>query len=538
MPSRRLGLAAVFVTFVLPLVYAGCSSDEPPPIGAGDDAQAGGDATTDATTDATSGGDATTGSCGTCAQGMVCCAAPLGCAGQCVPDCRLGGSCPNGLSCDQSTGVCSPGGGDAGPMPEGGPLPDGGPPPPDGGKLDGGMLDGGKLDGGKLDGGKLDAGTLDGGTDGGTVSVGEGEVSGGGNFATYLANNAAISGTTVALGATSSNCQNGKTFVYVWDGQQWNLQQTLTGTANTLECFGSSETIYGDTIIVGAPQKNTGTGTGAAFVETRSGTTWTQAQEIDGPIQTDSWFGWASSFDGTTLAIGAPLETGVGPHSYSGGVHILTKKAQFTQQTYFNAPVITDDTCFGESVAIDGGTLVVGAPGQWELGFINTTPGSVYVYTGSGSSWTNQASLQPNDVTYNDAFGWSVAFSGTTLIAGAPYNDTTATDAGAAYVYTYNGSTWSQQAKLLANNGVAGDELGFSVAAIAEDHVLVGAAGAKVVYSFTRSGTTWTQDTSYTGCTNSQLGWNLNHDGTNVVSGKSSEWIIDLNLTNTTCVGP
>ena len=134
MVARRLLPAFAVATF---LVYAGCSSDEqPPPIGDGNDAQSDGVAQGN---DAS--GDTTTGACGTCSQGMVCCEAPLGCAGQCVPDCRNGGSCPNGLSCNQSTGVCSPGAEDGGPLPDGAPPQDGGPrpvsaPPQDGGNDD------------------------------------------------------------------------------------------------------------------------------------------------------------------------------------------------------------------------------------------------------------------------------------------------------------------------------------------------------------------------------------------------------------------
>jgi FG-GAP repeat len=110
---------------------------------------------------------------------------------------------------------------------------------------------------------------------------------------------------------------------------------------------------------------------------------------------------------------------------------------------------------FGWSVAISGSTAVVGADAK------NSNTGAAYVFTRSGSTWTRQAELTSSDGAANDFFGLSVAISGSTAVVGAPGKNTFT---GAAYVFTRSGSAWSQQAELTASGGVGGDDFGVSVA--------------------------------------------------------------------------
>jgi len=80
-----------------------------------------------------------------------------------------------------------------------------------------------------------------------------------------------------------------------------------------------------------------------------------------------------------------------------------------------------------------------------------------------GPDWalaTQQAKIQAADKQLNDLFGWSVSISGDTVVVGAYYEDTTAADAGAAYIFTRSGTTWTQQQKIQASNVGAGDLFG------------------------------------------------------------------------------
>src|SRR5262249_11932887 len=136
----------------------------------------------------------------------------------------------------------------------------------------------------------------------------------------------------------------------------------------------------------------------------------------------------------------------------------------------------------------------------------NSDQGSAYVFTRSGSTWTQQQKLTANDGAANDQFGSAVAVSGDTVAVGAYEDDVGGqADAGSAYVFVGSGTTWTQQAKLTANDGGGSNQFGSAVA-VSGDTVAVGAnqdtVGGQVVsgsaYVFVRNGTTWTQQQKLT----------------------------------------
>ena len=123
------------------------------------------------------------------------------------------------------------------------------------------------------------------------------------------------------------------------------------------------------------------------------------------------------------------------------------------------------------SVSIDGDTVVVGANGEDTGG---ATAGAAYVFTRSGTTWTQQQKIQASDAQANTNFGYSVAIDGDTVIIGAQLEDTGGINAGAAYIFTRSGTTWTQQAKIISSDLQAGDEFGISVS-ISGDTIVVGA---------------------------------------------------------------
>jgi prepilin-type N-terminal cleavage/methylation domain-containing protein len=126
---------------------------------------------------------------------------------------------------------------------------------------------------------------------------------------------------------------------------------------------------------------------------------------------------------------------------------------------------------FGDSVAISGDTAVIGARGDDDAG---SASGSAYIFTRSGSSWTQQAKLTASDAAASDNFGWSVAVAGDTAVIAAPRDDSSGIDSGSAYIFTRSGSTWTEQAELTASDGAADDRFGDSVA-IFDGTVVIGA---------------------------------------------------------------
>ena len=202
--------------------------------------------------------------------------------------------------------------------------------------------------------------------------------------------------------------------------------------------------------------------------------------------------------------------------------HKLATNYSFQQQAYLKASNADKRDEFGRSVAISGDTMVIGAwnessgVGNDESDNSANGAGAVYVFVRTDDSWSQQAYLKASNAETGDSFGYSVAISGDVIVVGAyreasnatgidgDENNNSMSDAGAAYVFERTGTSWSQQAYLKASNTDAGDLFGYSVA-ISGDTIAIGAykddgvdnaifdSGA--VYIFTRSGTTWGQQT-------------------------------------------
>ncbi|XXT18561.1 hypothetical protein WME94_50870 [Sorangium sp. So ce429] len=275
-----------------------------------------------------------------------------------------------------------------------------------------------------------------------------------------------------------------------------------------IDDFGRSVAFSTDhmTAIVGAPEEDDPTGTvtannGAAYVFTRSGTTWTQqAKLLASDKASNDFFGFsvALSSDGNTAIVGAYREVD-GVTTDNGAAYVFTRSGTtWTQQRKLLASDKATGDGFGFSVALssDGNTAIVGSLGD-----------KVYVFTRSGTTWTEQQKIVGNDTSIPDDFGISVALSpdGNTAIVGASEEDDGGSIGnGAAYVFTRSGAAWTQQAKLLASDKWSYDSFGGSVALSSDGNTaIVGAVGegdpvlskdsSGAAYVFTRSGTTWAQ---------------------------------------------
>ena len=211
------------------------------------------------------------------------------------------------------------------------------------------------------------------------------------------------------------------------------------------------------------------------------------------------------SSDGNTAIIGAYLGS-ASPTPFGGVAYVFTRSGTtWTQQAKLAPSDTANGDNFGISVSIsaDGNTALIGATGEDTSP--NSSNGAVYVFTRSGTTWTQQAKLLADDGASNDNFGLSVNISsnGNTALIGAPYESTSPnTNNGAVYVFTRSGTTWTQQAKLLADDGASNDNFGLSVNISSNGNTaLIGApyestspnTNNGAVYVFTRSGTTWTQ---------------------------------------------
>ena len=243
-------------------------------------------------------------------------------------------------------------------------------------------------------------------------------------------------------------------YIFTRSGTTWS-QQAYLKASNTErdDLFGYSVSLSGDTLAVGARREsssatgvngsqsdNSTTRSGAVYIFTRSGTTWSQQAYLKAS-NTGAYdeFGSSVSLSGDTLAVGA-----VGEASNATGVNGSQS-----------------DNSEGAS-------------------------GAVYVFTRTGTTWSQQAYLKASNTVTRDYFGFSVSLSGDTLAVGAyiesssatgvngNQSDNSATRSGAVYIFTRSGTTWSQQAYLKASNTDAGDLFSSSVS-LSGDTLAVGA---------------------------------------------------------------
>ena len=296
-----------------------------------------------------------------------------------------------------------------------------------------------------------------------------------------------LAGTTVRIVVRDAGA------VYPLRVDPYTQQATLTASDGAAgDYFGASVAISGDglTAIVGADNKTVDSlaVAGQAYVYTDSGGTWSQ-QQILAPAtpSTDAFFGnsVALSADGDTAFVAAEGLTVSGQAS-EGGVYVFTRSGStWTQRTLLTDSGGTLCDAIGTAIATDGaGTeLLVGAK---DFGGCSDHIGAALVFTGSGATWTQGATLASPTAT-PDEFGSAVALStdGSTALIGAPF---ALGFQGIAYLYT--GSGFADRQTLSDPLDHADDGFGSSLAlsangstALVGDPYTTGLGGAGYLYS-------------------------------------------------------
>jgi hypothetical protein len=301
---------------------------------------------------------------------------------------------------------------------------------------------------------------------------------------------------------------------------------------------------------------------GAVYVFARNGETWSQQAYVKAsntgeagagdqlPDGDQFGFSIALSADGNTLAAGAMTEdggaTGINgdqadnSKQSAGAVYVFARNGSaWSQQAYIKASNTDANDLFGYSVGLsaDGNTLAISAfdedSSARDINGVQDTgrrgSGAIYVFTRSGSAWSQQAFLKAANAEAADSLGYAIAISqdGNTIAGGAADEDCMApgvnpsgcdndraqdNSSGAAYIFVRTGSAWTQQAFLKASNpgkedwfasrlALSGDGNSLAVGAQVENGSAKGINGpaddaaedAGAVYLFTRTGTTWTQ---------------------------------------------
>jgi hypothetical protein len=252
-----------------------------------------------------------------------------------------------------------------------------------------------------------------------------------------------ISGNTIAVGAffasdSSGNSFAGKAYAFVRPASGWsgNLNETAKLTASDsqlLNYMGASIATNGNTIVAGSYGHNNFQGTAYVFAEPAGGwSSMTQTGELtasDGSGSAD--FGFSSAISANTVVIGA-----VNAAAGKGAAYVFVRPSSgwmsMTQTAELRAPNAVSGDGFGQSAAISGNVVAIGAPGA-TVGS-NTGQGAAYFFVKPSPGWKNSlkaSELTASDGAKSDNFGVSISISGSTIVAGAPKSTTP----GSAYVF-------------------------------------------------------------------------------------------------------
>jgi hypothetical protein len=306
-------------------------------------------------------------------------------------------------------------------------------------------------------------------------------------FGSNFGHSVSISGDTVVIGShnTDASSPDGtKAYVYTRSGTTWSLQQKVDPSqAIQANFFGHQRTMKLDKsnsnqFIAGAYGEDQNySDEGAVYIFTRSGTTWSEQQRI---IPADAAI---NGNYGVTVDIAGDYAVFGGRPGNNFAVYVWTRSGTtWSQQAALTQPSGHTNSQYayhsGLSINSAGDTIAVGAYGN-----TSTQAGKVFIFTRSGTTWTNQAVIQPSDTANGNFFGWECRLdtTGDTLVVGAKLAST----GGKVYVFTRSGTSWTEQKDFTASDVAANWEFG-------EDVAIDGSTGKIVVgarqYSSSASG--------------------------------------------------
>ena len=304
--------------------------------------------------------------------------------------------------------------------------------------------------------------------------------------------------------------------------------------------LGSAVAFDGETLVVGAELDDGGGGTssGAVYLYTAPSGAWSDASDWPDPVKlmapdgmSGDRFGNAAAVDGDTVVVGAPGNDRDGDDA--GAAYVFTRAADGWQSASTAKIRLSVSTAaagdqFGRAVAVDGDTIVIGAPGT----------DASYVFERPNEGWpatTPAVVLTASDAVTGDAFGRSVSIDADTIVVGAPLAaGPNHADQGAAYLFNKPGDTWAtadSNIKLTSATGDDGDRFGFSTN-IDRDTIAVGAPTALsrlvlrcgTVHLFTRPVGGWSASSDsfqFSSCDSRDewFGYSVDVDGDSVIMG-------------------
>jgi hypothetical protein len=323
-----------------------------------------------------------------------------------------------------------------------------------------------------------------------------------------------------APGPEDDKNNSGVAYIFKKEGSSWTQQAKLTAFSPARDdYFGCSVSINENYAVVGAYRDSDLDG--CAYIFKREGTNWTPQIKFYGTIENSCGFGDSVKIDGDYIIIGERgYVTRNNGYSRRGNrygaayVYKLEGASWIEQAVLVGSDTVRSDR-FGDSVSISGDYAV--AATELSVNLFRGISGAAYVFNRDGTSWTQQAKLRASDGSMSDSFGCSVSISGDYFVVGAT---------GCAYIFKREGTNWTEQTKLSEVKGSVGDSV-----FICGDYVIIGApydnnalGGTRSgsAYVFEREGTNWTQQVKLTaedGQMSDHFGSSVSMDGNYIIVG-------------------
>jgi hypothetical protein len=275
----------------------------------------------------------------------------------------------------------------------------------------------------------------------------------------------ALRGGVAAIAADlddEAGAEAGAVYIFRQDGGDWAFEQKITAAdTNAGDQFGSAVALGPGVLAVGAPRADAPAPlSGAVYLFRRIGSAWIETQKLTASDGAEGdLFGQSLALDGEYLFIGAPFDGDVAPACGAAYVFRLVNGTWIQHQKLVPPQSVLGDQA-GTAVALRRETAVIGA--RWaEAG--QTNAGAAYVYRRTGSTWALEQRLTASDGAADEYFGYAIAIGPNVLGIGAYFDDASGLRSGSVYRFTRSGSTWSEQGKLLPEDGTPGDRVGAAV---------------------------------------------------------------------------
>ena len=299
----------------------------------------------------------------------------------------------------------------------------------------------------------------------------------------------ALSGDYALIGAkgayNDANGDNdaGVAFIFKRDGKNWIFHQKISEPEiDTYDDFGFAVDLSADYAVIGAPQTYAG---GSAFVYKRNGDQW--EKQLILPEYSRSDFGTSVSIDGSTLVVGAPDANGLGPSSSKQGAAWVFQKSNHGEtETWVEVDMLAAGDGLrrghlGHAVDIAGNKIIAGA---WTASADYFGRSAAYIFENDHGNWVERQRLFPQGLdTTTNHFGKSVSISGNIAAVGAPENMNNEAASGAVYIFELHDTIWSEIAKLISPEPDTSIHQNFGRSVDLQDQrIVVGAYNAAYIY--------------------------------------------------------